>query len=68
MDYLCVIVMFFISCLDSHSDGTHSLQRNEQVMQLMLKFSQSIQMKKQTHLHLSPRVGRFSGRFLSLFL
>ncbi len=26
MDYLWIIVMFFISCLDSHSDGTHSLQ------------------------------------------
>ncbi len=22
-----IIVMFFISCLDSHSDGTHSLQK-----------------------------------------
>ncbi len=23
-----ITVMFFISCLDSHSDGTHSLKRN----------------------------------------
>ncbi len=35
----------FISCLDSHSDGTHSLQRN-----VMLNFSKSVLMKKQTHL------------------
>ncbi len=26
VDYLWNIVMFLISCLDSHSDGTHSLQ------------------------------------------
>ncbi len=26
-DWLWIIVMFFISCLNSHSDGTHSLQR-----------------------------------------
>ncbi len=27
VDYLWIIVMFLFSCLDSHSDGTHSLQR-----------------------------------------
>ncbi len=27
IDGLWIIVMFLISCLDSHSDGTHSLQR-----------------------------------------
>ncbi len=36
MDYCDV----FISCLDSHSDGTHSLQR----------IHKSVLMKKQTHL------------------
>ncbi len=40
----------FITCLDSHSDGTHSLQRihcwSSDVMQ---NFSKSVLMKKQTH-------------------
>ncbi len=27
VDYLWIIMMFFMSCLDCHSDGTHSLQR-----------------------------------------
>ncbi len=26
-DYPWILLMFFINCLDSHSDGTHSLQR-----------------------------------------
>ncbi len=44
MDYCNV----FISCLDSHSDGTHSLQRiHWSASDVMLHFS-----KKQTHLHL----------------
>ncbi len=43
----------FISCLDSHSDGTHSLQRiHWWVSDVMLHFSKSVLMKKQTHLHL----------------
>ncbi len=40
----------FISCLDSHSDGTHSPQRpiGEEVME---RYTSPI-LKKQTHLHL----------------
>ncbi len=44
-----IIVMF--SCLDSHSDGTHSLQRiHWWASDVMLKFSKSVLMKTQTHL------------------
>ncbi len=40
----------FISCLDSHSDGTHSLQRIHcWTSDGMLNFSKSVPMKKQTH-------------------
>ncbi len=43
----------FISCLDSHSDGTHSLQRiHWWASDVMLHFSKSFLIKKQTHLHL----------------
>ncbi len=43
----------FISCLDSHSDGTHSLQSiHWWASDVMLNFSTSVLMKKQTHLHL----------------
>ncbi len=43
----------FISCLDSHSDGTHSLQRIHcWAGDGMLHFSKSVLMKKQTPLHL----------------
>ncbi len=43
----------FISCLDSHSDGTHSSQRIQWgVNDVMLNFSKSVLMKKQTHLNL----------------
>ncbi len=43
----------FISCLDSHSDGTHSLQRIHcWASDAMPNFSKSVPMKKQTHLHL----------------
>jgi len=39
----------FISCLDSHFDGTHSLQRiHWWTSDVMLHFSKSVQMKKQT--------------------
>ncbi len=42
-----------ISCLDSHSDGTHSLQRiHWWTSDVMLHFSKFVLMKKQTHLHL----------------
>ncbi len=44
---------FFISCLDSHFDGTHSLQRiHWSASDVMLNFSKSVPMKKQTHLNL----------------
>ncbi len=42
----------FISCLDSHSDGTHSLQMiHWKVSHVMLDFQQSVQMIKKTHLY-----------------
>ncbi len=42
----------FISSLDSHSDGTHSLQRiHGWASDVIQNFSKSVQMKKQTHLH-----------------
>ncbi len=44
------IVMFLISCLDSHSDGTHSL--HSWVSHKKLHFSKFVVMKKQIHLHL----------------
>ncbi len=44
---------YFISCIDSHSDGTHSLQRiHWWASDGMLHLSKYILMKKQTHLHL----------------
>ncbi len=48
----------FMSCLDSHSDGTHSLQRiHWWESDMMLNFSKSVPMKKQTHQHLGwPQV------------
>ncbi len=49
MDYCDV----FISCWDSHSDGTHSLQGIRWCAgDVMLNLSKSVPMKKQTHLHL----------------
>ncbi len=43
----------FIRCLDSHFDGTHSLQRiHWWASDVMLHFSESVLMKKQTHLNL----------------
>ncbi len=51
--YLVDYCDVFISCLDSHSDGTHSLQRIYWwVRDAMLHFSKSVLMKKQTHPHL----------------
>ncbi len=42
-----------ISCLDSHSDGTHSLQRiHWWESDVMLNFSKTVLMKKLTHLYL----------------
>ncbi len=53
----CVLLVdycdVFISCLDSNSDGTHSLQSiHWWASDAMLHFSKSVLMKKQTHLHL----------------
>ncbi len=54
----------FISCLDSHSDGTHSLQWASDVMQ---HFSKSVLMKKQTHLHLIWPEGEYISSKSSFF-
>ncbi len=49
----------------SHSDGTHSLQRIYWwASDVMLNFSKSVPVKKQTHLH----VGWSKGEIFSLFL
>ncbi len=54
----------FISCLDSHSDGTHSLQRiHWWASDVMLHFSKSVQIKKWTHLHL----GWPEGEYICIF-
>ncbi len=43
----------FISCLDSHYDGTHSLQMiHWWTSDLMIHFSKSVLIKTQAHLHL----------------
>ncbi len=53
VDFLWNIVMFFISCLDSHSHGTHSLQMTYWwVSDVMIHLFKSFLMKMQTHLHL----------------
>ncbi len=57
---------FFFSCLDSHSDGTHSLQRI-QVM-LILNLSKSVLMKKQAHLHLGWPENEYILSKFSIFL
>ncbi len=60
LGYLWIIVMFLISCLDSHSDGTHSLQRiHWWKSDVMLHFSKYVLMKKQTHLHLGSPEGKY---------
>ncbi len=49
MDYCDV----FIRCLDSHSDGTHSLQRiHWRSSNIMLNFLKSVLIRRQNHLHL----------------
>ncbi len=54
----------FINCLDSHSDGTHSLQRiHWWTSDVMLNFSKCVSMKKQTHLHLGWPESEFSADF-----
>ncbi len=47
----CALLWFFISCLDSHSDGTHSLQSIHWWASDPNATSPNL-MKKQTHLHL----------------
>ncbi len=47
LNYYCDV---FISCLFSYSDGTHSL--HWWGGDIMIHFSKSVPMKKQTHLHL----------------
>ncbi len=43
----------FYQLFDSHSDGTHSLQRiHWWASDVMLNFSKSVLIKKQTHLHI----------------
>ncbi len=52
VDYCDVL----ISCLDSRSDGTHSLQTIRLwASDVMLHFSKSVPMKKHTHLHVQPQ-------------
>ncbi len=61
VDYLWITVMFLSLSLDSHSDGTHSLQRiHWWVSDVMLDFSKSVLMKKQIHPHLEWPIGKFS--------
>ncbi len=56
-----IIVMFYISCLDSHSDGTHSLQSiHESASDVMLHFSKSVLMRnKLIHILDSLRASTF---------
>ncbi len=50
----------FISCLDSYSDGTHSLQRTHcWASDGMLHFPKSVLIKKQTHLQLEWTEGEY---------
>ncbi len=52
----------FIRCLDIHSDGTHSLQSiHWWTSDVMLNFSKSALMKKQTHLLDGLMVSTFSA-------
>ncbi len=66
----CGLLWCFYHCLDSHSDGTHSLQRiHWGVNDVMLHSSKSVPMKKQTHLHFRWPGGEyifFSGWIIPL--
>ncbi len=57
----CVLLVdfcdVFISCLDSHSDGTHSQSIDWWSSDVMLNFSKSVQ--KQAHLHLGWHEGEY---------
>ncbi len=58
----CIVGYFnvFISCLDSHSGGTHLLQRiHLWASDVMLNFSKSVLMKKLIHLHLGWSEGEY---------
>ncbi len=56
----------FISCLTSHSDGTHSLQRiHWWVSDVLLNLSKFVPIKKQTHLD-GLRKSKFSAILLFL--
>ncbi len=55
----CGLLWCFISCLDSHSDGTHSLQMIQCVSDVMLNFSKSVPMKKQTQIHIGWPKGKY---------
>ncbi len=55
----------FISCFDSYSDGTHSLQRiHWWASDVKLNFSKSVLMKKQTQIYILDglRVNHFSAK------
>ncbi len=60
----------FISSLDSHSDGTHSLQKIcWWASDVMIHFSKSVLMKKQSHLYLEwPEGSFFSSFFYFIFI
>ncbi len=56
----CGLLLCFISCLNFHSDGTHSLQRIYWwSSDVMLHFSKSVPIKKQTLLHFGWHEGEY---------
>ncbi len=58
----------FISCLDSHSDGTHSLQRMHWwASDGILHFFKSVSMNKQTYLHLGWPEGEYIFQHIFIF-
>ncbi len=70
IDWSCMVQLVdycdvFISCLESHSDGTHSLQRIDWwASVVMLNFSKCVLVNKQTHLHLGWSEGEYIfGKF-----
>ncbi len=64
--FLWIIVMFLISCLDSHSDGTHSLQRIQWwASDVMLHIAKSVSIMKQTHLHTGSSEGEYTDSTFS---
>ncbi len=59
MNWSSVDCYIFIKCLNSHSNGTHSLQISHwSATDGMLNFSKSILMKKQTYLYASQNVNK----------